>query len=269
MSLNENRKVVKEWLADCLCPQPCEIYLDKDSYDSNKFCVFQEERNKSKEEKEKEKLLFLKECQLRGTHRELCMYKWQSYKQNQSKQSFERIDKSRFEPVSKVPIQPGLFKGTYGGHGTEIVHLYYDSGGTCGHGQKISGDPNVPSGEVSLRFNIANHMVLDKEQQQFHALRQEELDDEVKSAFNHEKMLQQPFLMPSDIHIDDRNAVCPKFCIARFLGKGTVSPMGYRHPSLINVHFIVFDENKFGVLWIDLHSFSLFSRVEETFPALR
>jgi hypothetical protein len=62
----------------------------------------------------------------------------------------------------------------------------------------------------------------------------------------------------------NENIVC-----CRFLGKGTVSPMGYRHPSLINVHFIVFDENKFGVLWIDLHSFSLFSRVEETFPALR
>ncbi|XP_045193305.2 F-box only protein 31-like [Mercenaria mercenaria] len=270
VALDEEKNVQKQWLANCLVPQPCEIHVYKDTRVKDKFSVEQKERKKSAREKEQEKLMFLEDCELRGTHRELCMYKWQSYKQNQFKQSFERIDPSRFEPVAKVPIQPGLFKGMYGGHGTEIVHLYYTSDGSSGQAQKISGDPNVPSGEISIRFDIDKHMVLNKDQQEFKLLSVIEADDEETNIpYKPEKMDRQPFVIPSDIMIDNRNAVCPKYCIARFHGKGTVSPMGYRNPTLINIHFIVFSENQFGVLWMDLHSFSMFSRVEENFPALR
>ena len=56
-------------------------------------------------------------------------------------------------------------------------------------------------------------MVLNKEE--FHVFRREHLDDNVKTAFNHEKMLQQPFIIPNDTPIDNRNSVYPKFCIAR------------------------------------------------------
>jgi len=47
-----------------------------------------------------------------------------------------------------------------------------------------------------------------------------------------------------------------------------VSPSGYRNPTKVKNHFIVFDDNTFGILWITLHSFSLFSRVTEHLPTL-
>ena len=54
---------------------------------------------------------------------------------------------------------------------------------------------------------------------------------------------------------------------SRYHSQGTVSPMGYIRPEKIVNHFIVFDEDTFGVLWLGLYSFGLFSRVHEEFDA--
>ena len=39
---------------------------------------------------------------------------------------------------TKVPIKPGLFKGMYGGHGTEIVLLSYDLENNVAQARKIT-----------------------------------------------------------------------------------------------------------------------------------
>ncbi|XP_031292486.2 F-box only protein 31 isoform X2 [Camelus dromedarius] len=53
-------------------------------------------------------------------------------------------------------IRPGLFKGTYGSHGLEIVMLSFH--GKHARGTKITGDPNIPAGqqtvEIDLRYRI-------------------------------------------------------------------------------------------------------------------
>jgi hypothetical protein len=35
------------------------------------------------------------------------------------------------------------------------------------------------------------------------------------------------------------------------------------YPSFSKGHFMVFDKNKFGMLWIELESFSIYVRVED------
>lgn len=62
---------------------------------------------------------------------------------------------TRLEPTwseSGSVINPGLFVGTYGPHGTEIIELTVTESvvGTCG--TKVTGDPNVPFGEISFRL---------------------------------------------------------------------------------------------------------------------
>ena len=58
---------------------------------------------------------------------------------------------------SAMPIEPGLFKGDYGCHGTELIHLSYSNEGDEGvmfSGMKVTGDPNVPSGRNSFKGNV-------------------------------------------------------------------------------------------------------------------
>ena len=62
-------------------------------------------------------------------------------------------------------------------------------------------------------------------------------------------------------------ATCYRSHIFRYHSQGTVSPMGYLRPEKIVTHFIIFDENTFGVLWIGLCSFGLYSRVHESLDA--
>ena len=61
------------------------------------------------------------------------------------------------ESPEHVPIEPGLFKGDYGVHGTELIELSYSNEGTEGvmfSGMKVTGDPNVPSGRNSFKGNV-------------------------------------------------------------------------------------------------------------------
>ena len=51
-----------------------------------------------------------------------------------------------------VPIPEGIFKGSYGPHGTELIHLKYheESGTVFFSGTKVTGDPNVPVGKQTF-----------------------------------------------------------------------------------------------------------------------
>ena len=51
-----------------------------------------------------------------------------------------------------VPIRAGVFKGSYGPHGTELIHLRYheESGTVFFSGTKVTGDPNVPVGKQTF-----------------------------------------------------------------------------------------------------------------------
>ncbi|KAK1347049.1 hypothetical protein QTO34_000912 [Cnephaeus nilssonii] len=50
-----------------------------------------------------------------------------------------------------------------------------------------------------------------------------------------------------------------------FYGMGIVSGYGFSNPQCISGVFILFDEDPFGFIWLELKCFSLYSRVQVTF----
>ncbi|XP_035138604.3 F-box only protein 31 isoform X3 [Callithrix jacchus] len=55
-------------------------------------------------------------------------------------------------------IKPGLFKGTYGSHGLEIVMLSFH--GRRARGTKITGDPNIPAGQQTVEIDLRHQIQL-------------------------------------------------------------------------------------------------------------
>ncbi|KAL4234698.1 F-box only protein 31 [Mactra antiquata] len=250
------------------------------TFDTTDLCSFAtlykpiQDQEESQDNGEAEKTTFFNESRLQGTDPGLCSYKWDTLLRHYKTQRYERIESSKCRHVDNVPIQPGFFKGMYGGHGTEVLHLYYDSNKPFGLVRKMSGDPNVPSGEISISFDMNKHMKLTRDQQL--SLRDlEKISDEPSSEtycpYDPKKPCSQPFVCSRGafMHGEVDDNIIPDRCIARFHALGTVSPMGYTRPTKIPTHFIVFNENLFGVIWLQLYSFSVFSRVTEEFPALR
>ena len=62
----------------------------------------------------------------------------------------------------------------------------------------------------------------------------------------------------------------PKYkqCNYRFIGEGQIAHHNFENPSMISAHIVIFDENNFGVLFLELRSMSLFSRVKENLCAV-
>jgi len=154
-----------------------------------------------------------------------------------------------------------LFKGTYGGHGIEILSLTYSDDKKTAWVTKVTGDPNVPAGEVSVRVDLQRPMILTRDQQaSISTLLQIDTPD-LPPDTRLENLPTQPFHIPSDCF--DRDARPPARCKARFHAEGQIAGHGYTTPSYTKSHMIIFDENTFGHIWLELKSFSLFSRVME------
>ncbi|XP_067905057.1 F-box only protein 31-A isoform X4 [Heterodontus francisci] len=215
-------------------------------------------------------------------------------------------------------IRPGLFKGTYGSHGLEIVMMSFH--GTHIKVTKITGDPNVPAGQMTLHIDITrpvqlpdiehlqnfdrlSRIVLEIHQQvqcdqqnQEHwqginqhnvdSLQpacngvQEPKDQGAKAAGMSTKpetvgaegatagglparpVAGQPFVLP--VGVMARNEVYPRMCRVCFYGTGLIAGHGFTSPERTPGLFILFDEQCFGFIWLDLKSFSLYSRIEDS-----
>ncbi|XP_006152610.2 F-box only protein 31 isoform X2 [Tupaia chinensis] len=218
-------------------------------------------------------------------------------------------------------IKPGLFKGTYGSHGLEIVMLSFH--GRHARGTKITGDPNIPAGqqtvEVDLRhrihlpdvenlrnFNELSRVVLEvRERVRLEQQRQEgsqegheggeghshqspwepqpdpaspsmepsarEPEEAAKEGGDGGAAAQQdvqsgqgqPFVLP--VGVSSRNEDYPRTCRMCFYGTGLIAGHGFTSPERTPGVFILFDEDRFGFVWLELKSFSLYSRVQATF----
>ncbi|XP_069312600.1 F-box only protein 31 isoform X3 [Eulemur rufifrons] len=208
-------------------------------------------------------------------------------------------------------IKPGLFKGTYGSHGLEIVMLSFH--GRRARGTKITGDPNIPAGqqtvEIDLRhriqlpdvenlrnFNELSRIVLEVRER----VRQEQQEGGREAGEGHGQQDSreppppggeldgapaedggepgdgaaaaeqpgqagqgQPFVLP--VGVSSRNEDYPRTCRMCFYGTGLIAGHGFTSPERTPGVFILFDENRFGFVWLELKSFSLYSRVQATF----
>ncbi|XP_036780089.2 F-box only protein 31 isoform X3 [Manis pentadactyla] len=210
-------------------------------------------------------------------------------------------------------IRPGLFKGTYGSHGLEIVMLSFH--GKRARGTKITGDPNIPAGQQTVEidlmhriqlpdvenlrdFNELSRLVLEVREQ----VRQEQGEagpdggegrghqspqeprgpappsaepptekgrgpGEGAVAAAAEQPAQsgqgQQFVLPMGVSC--RNEDYPRTCRMCFYGTGLIAGHGFTSPERTPGVFILFDEDRFGFIWLELKSFSLYSRVQAAF----
>ncbi|XP_075796046.1 F-box only protein 31 isoform X2 [Pelodiscus sinensis] len=208
-------------------------------------------------------------------------------------------------------LKPGLFKGTYGSHGLEIVMLSFH--GKKAKGTKITGDPNIPAGQQTVEidlahpiqlpdienlrdFNELSRIVLEvqeqvrrEQQQQEEGEGQEEEDgrpwqgdlqqaaqpaqeDDAGAegteaagavATQESALTSQPFVLPGGVI--SRNEDYPRTCRMCFYGTGLIAGHGFTSPERTPGIFILFDDDRFGFIWLELKSFSLYSRIKVSF----
>ncbi|XP_039881257.1 F-box only protein 31 isoform X1 [Simochromis diagramma] len=207
-------------------------------------------------------------------------------------------------------LQPGLFKGTYGSHGLEIVMLSFH--GTSARATKLTGDPNVPAGQLTLDVNLCRPVVLpdleqqcnieelsrlvmgvheevQREQEQKengtsatgrcaaegacggssaaeemesdHGACSDSCDSSHSSRSNPET---QPFVLPMGVMA--RNEEYPRTCRKCFYGTGLIAGHGFTSPERTPGLFVLFDKDRFGFIWLELKSFSLYSRLTDNLP---
>uniref|UniRef100_A0A670IRE6 F-box protein 31 n=1 Tax=Podarcis muralis TaxID=64176 RepID=A0A670IRE6_PODMU len=206
-------------------------------------------------------------------------------------------------------IKPGLFKGTYGSHGLEIVMLSFH--GKKAKGTKITGDPNIPAGQQTVEIDLAHpiqlpdienlsnfselsRIVLEVQEQVRREQQQEEeeggLEKEHQPQAQEEEEEQPqpgpsqreagrgaeeeavaqgsppascPFVLPGGIA--SRNEDYPRTCRACFYGTGLIAGHGFTSPERTPGVFVLFDDDRFGFIWLELQSFSLYSRIKDSF----
>lgn len=163
-----------------------------------------------------------------------------------------------------IPIKPGFFKGTYSAHGNEILALTYSVEDNEAQLTKITGDPNVPATKVSQHIDFQHTMILTDEQQASMQMLLD-IDTHDPSEEELEQAQKQKFILPVQCYCDAKTADIPKFCKLRCHSRGRIAAEGYLNPKFSKSHCIIFDEDNIGVLWLELESFSLYSRVTEKF----
>ncbi|KAL4624292.1 F-box only protein 31 isoform X1 [Arapaima gigas] len=189
-------------------------------------------------------------------------------------------------------LQPGLFKGTYGSHGLEIVMLSFH--GTRARGTKLTGDPNVPAGQLTLDVDLSRPVrlpdldslqsmdELSRLVQEVHeqvqngstpkspAHRAEDERPAAESASGSGTPAAapacdlQPFVLP--LGVMARNEVYPRTCKMCFYGTGLIAGHGFTSPERTPGLFVLFDDDRFGFIWLELKSFSLYSRLTDNLP---
>ncbi|XP_060110197.1 F-box only protein 31 isoform X2 [Heteronotia binoei] len=200
-------------------------------------------------------------------------------------------------------IKPGLFKGTYGSHGLEIVMLSFH--GKKAKGTKITGDPNIPAGQQTVEIELAHPIRLPdieslsnlselsrivlEVQEQVRREQQwqeegapegrepeeegrpqpaasspaEEVGAEASASGEGPPQPPQPFVLPGGIA--SRKEDYPRTCRACFYGTGLIAGHGFTSPEKTPGVFVLFDDDRFGFIWLELQSFSLYSRIKVAF----
>uniref|UniRef100_A0A1A8SIW5 F-box protein 31 n=1 Tax=Nothobranchius rachovii TaxID=451742 RepID=A0A1A8SIW5_9TELE len=205
-------------------------------------------------------------------------------------------------------LKPGLFKGTYGSHGLEIVMLSFH--GTSARATKLTGDPNVPAGQLTLDVDLSRPVILPELEQQrkieelsqivmrIHDEVQGEAEQQASGASATGRCAAEgacggssgaeaeegdrgaasdscqsgpeesnhsddplPFVLP--LGVMARNEVYPRSCRKCFYGTGLIAGHGFTSPERTPGLFVLFDEDRFGFIWLELKSFSLYSRLTD------
>uniref|UniRef100_A0A672TEX1 F-box domain-containing protein n=1 Tax=Strigops habroptila TaxID=2489341 RepID=A0A672TEX1_STRHB len=163
-------------------------------------------------------------------------------------------------------IKPGLFKGTYGSHGLEIVMLSFH--GKKVKGTKITGDPNIPAGQQTVEIDLAHPLQLPDIENlcSFSELSHIVLEVREQVCAEGEETTapaSQPFVLP--MGVISRNEDYSRTCRICYYGMGLIAGHGFTSPKRTPAVFVLFDDDCFGFIWLELKSFSLYSWIKVSF----
>lgn len=163
--------------------------------------------------------------------------------------------------TASSPIKPGLFKGSYGGHGVELVQLQMHMFGSTmlgATGVKITGDPNVPFNEVTFRILGENCLNIPMDLQGTVRGVRTAMMEKVGAPFRENQV--QSFRVPMDM--SERVPIKWTTCKGRWAAEAQIASHMFQDPQLIEANFVLFSDDEFAVMFLDLNSISLFHRVK-------
>ncbi|XP_005879937.1 PREDICTED: F-box only protein 31 [Myotis brandtii] len=182
-------------------------------------------------------------------------------------------------------IRPGLFQGQYDAYRLTIAMLSFH--GKYARGTKIMGITKtlaleihlmrriqLRDGEIFRNFNELSLVVREIDEQVIREQQQQQEDGTEESqghgwqspalpsvgesgaAAPEEQPV--PFVLPVGVHSRDQNF--PRTCRLCFYGVHMVTFHGFTYPRRFPGVFILFDENHFGFIWLEVKYFILYSR---------
>uniref|UniRef100_G1QC36 F-box domain-containing protein n=1 Tax=Myotis lucifugus TaxID=59463 RepID=G1QC36_MYOLU len=186
-------------------------------------------------------------------------------------------------------IRPGLFQGKYNAYCLTIAMLSFH--GKYARVTKIMGITKtlaleihimrriqLRDGEISRSFNelslavqeIDQQVIREQQQQedgteesQGHGWQSPALPSVGESGAAAPEEQPVPFVLPVGVQSRDQNY--PRTCRMCFYGVHMVTFHGFTYPRRFPGVFILFDENHFGFIWLEVKYFILYSRVQNTF----
>ncbi|KAK4297967.1 hypothetical protein Pmani_022389 [Petrolisthes manimaculis] len=174
------------------------------------------------------------------------------------------IPSSLLNKDHSIPRQifaPGLFQGSYSSHGLEtILFTFKDENEMLGI--KVTGDTNVFASKATvkllLRYPVAPSITEQKSLKDLKNMEPSRTDAPIHD------IVEQPFVVPEDCY--ERSTMThPSKCMARYHGLGQIAAAWYHGSRFIPIQVVVFNNDLIGVLWLKLASFSLLSRIKQTF----
>ena len=158
-------------------------------------------------------------------------------------------------------LAPGIFKGEYGSHGVELIHLL------DGQGVKVTGDDNVPFNKVTFRVTFGQKMNIPVEMQTnlHHLIKVTENKNDFENYMvppgeQDDDDLTYDFQIPPSMYCE--GDITWDKCRGRWLGEAQVAGSNYHHPSFIPANFILFNEDEFAVMFLGLNCISMYKRVK-------
>ena len=184
-------------------------------------------------------------------------------------------------PLLFCPISPGVFKGTYGPHGIEIIRLEYRSMPSVENrcdafivGEKLYGDRNVPSYQITFKGYLNRPMTLSKEDQYEiskirRCMKGESQREEETLPTKDTKPNVQPFVLPMNCECEYPLESSDLFRMVkwRFEGSCQIASDLYQNPEWIDGNLVIFSEDIFGVIFMaeehGFNSLTIYHRVQE------
>jgi len=165
----------------------------------------------------------------------------------------------------RPPLRPGLFKGTYGAHGIELINLVIPEGSSMFNaaGVKVTGDPNVPCGEKSFVVDSIRCLDMSLETQSSMEAIEAFMEDPSFIFPEDEEgdLVEMDFRLPDDCY--ERESIQLNKCKGRWSCQCQIAQNMHFNPRTIPGNFILFNDDLFAVLFIELRSISLYHRAEE------